>query len=185
MNEGYHREEWKKIEFAENISEKEQFLISTFGRVKSLKVDPVEGTLINTPATNNYQRITVFQKSGKKTARCVHKLVAETFIEKTNPDQSFVIHIDYDKENNNIWNLAWATKDEKFAHLYRSPKFKDPSARATNSKLSEGKVRMIKKKLLDPNRKTRLKMIAKQFGVSEMQLHRIKTGENWAHVIVD
>jgi len=27
-----------------------------------------------------------------------------------------------------------------------------------------------------------LKMIAKQFGISTMQLHRIKTGENWGHV---
>ena len=32
------------------------------------------------------------------------------------------------------------------------------------------------------NRKTRLKMIAKQFGISEMQVHRIKTGENWSYV---
>jgi uncharacterized protein YjcR len=39
---------------------------------------------------------------------------------------------------------------------------------------------MIKRKLL--NGKTRLKMIAKQFGVSDMQIHRIKTGENWSHV---
>ena len=35
------------------------------------------------------------------------------------------------------------------------------------------------------SRKTRLKIIAKRFGVSEMQLHRIKTGENWGHVKYD
>jgi DNA-binding Xre family transcriptional regulator len=45
-------------------------------------------------------------------------------------------------------------------------------------------VKRLKKKLLDPNRKTRYKILAKQFGVSEMQLHRIKTGENWGHIIV-
>jgi len=27
-----------------------------------------------------------------------------------------------------------------------------------------------------------MKMIAKQFGISEMQLYRIKTGENWGSV---
>lgn len=185
MNENYYPEEWKKIEFSENISEEEQYLISTYGRVKSLKVNSEEGILYYAGITNNYKRVSVVQKSGKRTARCVHKLVAETFIEKTNPDQKFVLHLDYDKLNNNVWNLRWATQEEKVAHINKDPKHKDPNYRVKNAKLSEGKVRMIKKKLLDPNRKTRLKMIAKQFGVSEMQLHRIRTGENWAHVTVD
>jgi hypothetical protein len=30
-----------------------------------------------------------------------------------------------------------------------------------------------------------LKMLAKQFGISEMQLYRIKSGENWGHVKID
>ncbi len=185
MNENYYPEEWKKIDFGSNICEKEQYLISTYGRVKSLKINKVTGILYKTSPTNNYKRISVVQKSGKRTARCVHKLVAEAFIEKTDPDQKFVIHLDYDKLNNNVWNLAWATQEQKVEHYRKDPKHKDPNYRVKNSKLSEGKVRMIKKKLLDPNRKTRLKMLAKQFGVSEMQLHRIKTGENWAHVTID
>ena len=28
-------------------------------------------------------------------------------------------------------------------------------------------------------------MIAKQFGISEMQLYRIKSGENWGNVKID
>ena len=27
-----------------------------------------------------------------------------------------------------------------------------------------------------------MRLIAKQFGISEMQLYRIKSGENWSHV---
>ena len=42
MNENYYPEEWKKIEFSENISEEEQYLISTYGRVKSLKVNSLK-----------------------------------------------------------------------------------------------------------------------------------------------
>lgn len=41
---------------------------------------------------------------------------------------------------------------------------------------------LIKKMLADPKRKTRQKMIARQFGVSEMQISRIKSGENWGNV---
>lgn len=178
----YLPEEWKKVDFGENISEKETYLISNHGRLKSLKVDKIVGVLKNQSEIAGYKSIHIKQKSGKTTARYIHKLVAEAFIEKTSEDQTFVIHIDYDKLNNNVNNLSWASKEERFAHLRTNPNFKNSIG---NSKLNEGRVKMIKKKLLDPNRKTRMKMLAKQFGISEMQLHRIKTGENWGHVKID
>ena len=36
----------------------------------------------------------------------------------------------------------------------------------------------------DPKRKLTHKQLAEKFGVSEMQLHRIKSGENWGHINV-
>jgi hypothetical protein len=185
MNDNYLPEQWKKIDFGETISEKEAYLISTHGRVKSLKIDKENGILSKLSSFAGYVRIPIVQKSGKRTARYVHKLVAQTFIEKRDESQKFVIHIDYDKQNNKLSNLQWANKEEKEAHLKKDPRFQDPVNRVKNSKLTEGRVRMIKRKLNDPNRKTRLKMLAKQFGVSEMQLHRIKTGENWGYVTID
>ena len=47
------------------------------------------------------------------------------------------------------------------------------------SKLTENEVLLIKRKL---NRGATLRSISKQFGVSDMQIHRIKTGENWGHL---
>jgi len=41
---------------------------------------------------------------------------------------------------------------------------------------------LLKKILLDPTRKTRMKILARQFGVSEMTLYRIKSGKNWGHI---
>ena len=52
-------------------------------------------------------------------------------------------------------------------------------------KLNSTQVMLLKKKIFDPNRKTRLKILAKQFGISEMQLYRIKSGENWSHIKID
>ena len=92
--------------------------------------------------------------------------------------QTFVIHLDYDKLNNNIMNLAWATAFEKEQYQHTNPNRRI----IRNSKLPETRVKLIKRKLQDPNRKTRLKVIAKQFGISEMQLYRIQTGENWGCV---
>ncbi len=184
MSSSYLPEIWKRIKFDDNISENEVYEISTHGRVKSFKVDKKNGIIIGQSSFAGYKRIPLIQKNNKRTARYTHKLVAETFIEKTDEAQKYVIHLNYDKTNNNVWNLRWVTKKEKEEHQYKHPRYATRYGRIVNAKLTEGRVRMLKKKLFDPNRKTRLKMLAKQFGISEMQLHRIKTGENWGYVKV-
>jgi hypothetical protein len=42
---------------------------------------------------------------------------------------------------------------------------------------------MIKKLLR--NNKNRLKMIARQFGITHTQLNRIRSGENWKYVVLE
>lgn len=173
------KEEWKEITFDDKISEKEKFKISTYGRIINCNG---ENEFLKKPTyTNGYEHITVKQKvKGKYTARYVHKLVGEHFLEKKEGD-TYVIHLNYDKKDNRIANLDWATKKEKENHQFTNPSYIN-GGRKSNAKLNEGRVRMIKKKIMDPNRRTRLRIIAKQFGISEMQLHRIKTGENWGWV---
>ena len=175
-----YNEEWRTIVFDEKISEKEKFKISNHGRIINCKGK--EEYLQSITFINGYQNLPLKQKTGKGTSRYVHKLVAQHFLEKN--DGIYVIHLNYDKTDNRVENLKWATKKEKEDHQFSNPKYKGVR-RITNSKLNEGRVRMIKKKLNDPNRKTRLKMIAKQFGISEMQLYRIKSGENWGWFEVD
>jgi len=106
--------------------------------------------------------------------------VAQHFLEQG--DGVYVIHLNYDKKNNKVENLKWATKKEKENHQFTNPEYLNRPKKRTYSKLTEAKVRLIKRKIHDPNRRTRMKMIAKQFGISEMQLYRIKSGENWGTV---
>ncbi len=182
----YLIEHWKLVEFDKNVSDDEFYMVSSHGRVKKLESpQDTVGYIKNPVLFKGYPRIEIRLKSGTRSARYLHKLIAEAFIEK--PDDSYVsvVHVDYDKANNHISNLKWVTKAERYAHQHKNPIYEDKSVRITNSKLNEGRVRMIKKKLMDPNRKTRLKIIAKQFGVTTMQLQRIKTGENWGHVKID
>lgn len=175
----YRNEKWKVIEFDDKISIQEKFKISNYGRIINCKGDTEK--LVKVTYINGYQNLPVKQEVNKKlTSRYVHKLIAEHFLDKN--DGLYVIHLNYDKKDNRLENLKWATKKEKEEHQFSNPEYQDASKRRRYSKLSEAKVRLLKKKINDPNRRTRLKMIAKQFGISEMQLYRIKSGENWSSV---
>ncbi len=180
MIRNYWNEKWKDIKFDDSISEKEKFKISNYGRLINCKTK--DEVLVKCYYINGYQNLPLKQKrNGKQTSRYVHKLVAQHFLEQN--DGIYVIHLDYDKTNNRVENLKWATKREKELHQFSNPQFKNiKKKKPSHAKLTETKVKLLKRKINDPNRRTRLKMIAKQFGISEMQLYRIKTGENWGEV---
>lgn len=179
MIRNFWNEKWKDIVFDDNIADNEKFKISNYGRILNCKGE--KEVLVKVSFINGYQNLPLKQKhNGKSTSRYVHKLVAQHFLEQG--DGIYVIHLNYDKTDNRIDNLKWATKREKEIHQFSNPKYTETRPRRTYSKLTEAKVKLIKRKINDPNRRTRLKMIAKQFGISEMQLYRIKTGENWGSV---
>ncbi len=183
MIRSYRNEKWKEIVFDNKISEKEKFKISNYGRIINCKKE--QEFLVKEYFINGYQNLPLKQlENGKNTSRYVHKLVAESFLIHKE-DELYVIHLNYDKKDNRIENLKWATKREKEVHQYTNPEYVNKVHKPRTAKLTETRVKLLKRKLNDPNRRTRLKMIAKQFGVSEMQLHRIKTGENWGYVTED
>lgn len=179
MIRNYWKEKWKGIKFDSKISENEKFKISNYGRLLNCKGE--KEFLVTETFINGYQNLPVKQKlNGKSTSRYVHKLVAEHFMERN--DGIYVIHLNYKKTDNRVENLKWATKREKEIHQFSNPEYKNRPVKITNSKLTETRVKLIKRKINDSNRRTRLKMIAKQFGISEMQLYRIRRGENWGSV---
>lgn len=186
----FPNEQWKEF-FVENKAKRQA--VSNFGRLMWF-VDKIEdGTLIKGGSHDGYKTFT-FTIAGKKGKRLnrylfVRRLVAETFLPKTSPDQKYVLFLDHNRGNNFVGNLKWATTEEMRAHRINNPNIieanKKLGPRQPGSKLTTTQVIHIKKRLMDPNRKTRMKMLAKQFGVSEMQLYRIKSGENWGNIIVD
>lgn len=115
----------------------------------------------------------------------VHKAVAELFLDTpSDANKTKVIHKDYNKLNNHVHNLAWASQEEVSARFKNHPKnilraLKKKESVVTNQKLTSSDVLVIKKRL---KKGYTLKRLAKQFSVSDMQIHRIKTGENWANV---
>lgn len=118
----------------------------------------------------------------------VHRAVAELFLEKGKNDE-IVIHKDFVKTNNHVSNLEWKTKEEALDRYKENPYYtngeykkqlnKPRKRKITANKLEENQVLYIKEKL---SQGKTLKELAKKFGVSDMQIYRIKTGECWKHV---
>jgi len=178
-----------------DASLKLRYAISNFGRLISFKETFEDGRLLKGTTINGY-RILHYKIRKDDEVKTQHtffyNLVAQQFLVKTNEEQLFVLHLDRNRANDCVDNLKWATREEMLEHSRNSPYVKEgrkvtaeKRTKANGSKLTQTEVILLKKRMLDPNRKTRVKMLAKQFGVSEMQLHRIKTGKNWGHVKVE
>ncbi|SKB36175.1 NUMOD4 domain-containing protein [Alkalitalea saponilacus] len=188
LKTSFWNEEWKEIVFPKGALRK-RYAISNYGRVVSFS-DSFENARIVKGGTLKGYKTLPLRPFGKSTTFYVHKLVAEYFLPKPEEGQQFVLHLDYNKTNNFVSNLKWANRKETLAHQQHNPTVLDARQKVKERipvegpKLTMTQVMRLKKKLLDPDRKTKLRIIAKQFGVSEMQLHRIRRGENWGHVQV-
>lgn len=189
MVKSYWNEEWKEVKFEEGALKK-RYAISNYGRIISYTNNIEDGDHIRGGKLRGYPTLPL-RPFGKSKTFYVHKLVAQLFLPKTAPKQDNVIHLDYNKSNNYIENLQWATKAEMFAHQQNNPSVLEAREKQKGRKTQQGhkltatQVMRLKMKINDPNRKTRLKLIAREFGISEMQLYRIKSGENWGHVKVE
>ncbi len=186
----YPNEEFREFEIPDKL--KFRYAVSNIGRLLSFKDDMKEGNLLKGGMADGYKifryKITVDGKIKNK-HMFIYKLVAKLFIPKASEEQTYVLHLDYVRDNDTLNNLRWATREEMMEHSRKSPhviqarkNLLEHNLKSDGAKLTVTKVMLIKKMLANPNRTTRLKMIAKQFGVSEMQIRRIASGENWSQV---
>lgn len=163
-----------------------KYAVSNHGRVIKFRKNLADGFLLNLSLQQGFP---IWRKimNGNYFAVLIHRLVAKYFLPKPTAQQKFVIHTDYNKENNYFKNLQWASQEEVTAHSKNNPAIikakermlKSISKGGYNTKLTEPKVKHIKKLLAKG--KT-LKELALKFKVSDMQIHRIKTRENWGHI---
>lgn len=98
------KESWRPIKDFENYE------ISNMGRVRNK-----HGRIMKIHTNQTGYRQVPMSKDGKGYLKCVHKLVAEAFID--NPRGcTEVNHIDEDKSNNRADNLEWCTHQENILH---------------------------------------------------------------------
>jgi hypothetical protein len=178
-------EVWKSIQFPGWKKLRNRYAVSSHGRIASFKEKINEGKLLDGSLTTGYLTLNLHRPDYKGTLY-IHREIAKSFLKKKSPGQKYVIHSDFNKLNNKIKNLRWATLEEMVAHQQKSPAkvaYKKLQANRTSGlKLDAAQVKKIKTALKDPKRTGTIKQLAKKFKVSDMTIYRIKSGENWARI---
>ena len=184
---GNAKEIWKEIK-VDGRKPTVPYVISNHGRFGIMIAGKVQVRTFK-PIDGGY-RYNVRQYD-KNVAIFLYKEVAKAFLKKPSPKYRLIIHKDHDYLNNHVSNLKWATPQEHRLHTLNSPRSieareKRVIIKSTRSKLlSEKEVVALKKLIWDPKRKLSYKKLAEKFGVSEMQIYRIKSGVFWYHIKVD
>jgi hypothetical protein len=181
-------ENWKVITFHKSAFGR-RYAISNHGRLVCFDKQPGDGEQLKGSLQEGYPiwRFAKRKKDGSVVYRGIllHRLVAQQFLPPPQKGENIVIHFNYKKTDNRFTNLGWATIPEASAHAQGSPSVKKARRTAReygirgNTKLTIDEVKTIRAMLAQG---TTLKALALKFGVSDMQIHRIKTGENWRGV---
>ena len=154
--------------------------VSDFGDVRSLSRTvaarlghrPIIGKVLKQKTSAaGYRCVQLCDGRRIKDAR-VHRLVAEAFIPKTG---YLVRHIDGDKKNNRLDNLAWGSQLDNEADKRRHGRI-IYGPKHHNAKLTADLIRQIRS-----SAKTDLQW-SKELGVARNAIYSVRKGLTWSHV---
>jgi NUMOD4 motif/HNH endonuclease len=179
-------ETWKLLTFPGWKELRKKYGLSSAGRVASYYDDIFsDGKLLNGSITTGYKTLNL-HRPGNNGTLYLHREIARMFVRKNSPKQKFVIHLNHQKTDNSAKNLKWVNLEEMISHQQKSPAKlaykKIQSTRPVGLKLTATQVKSIKKTLSSRTRQLTIKKLADKYGVSEMTMYRIKSGENWGAV---
>lgn len=179
-------ETWKHLAFSGWRQLRNKYAVSNKGRIASYKKDVLQdGKLLDGSLTTGYRTLNLHRPNNKGTLY-IHREMAQVFLTKPSAAHKYVVHRNHNKLDNELSNLRWVTQEQMIAHQQKSPAkmaYKIKQANRTKGlKLSVTQVKKIKAILNSKNRDITIKKLAEKYGVSEMTLYRIKSGENWGRV---
>lgn len=120
------------------------------------------------------------RKDGKRYLKCVHRIVAETFI--PNPENKpQVNHIDGNKANNSVSNLEWCTCSENQYHGFKIG-LKPKGTLHPFSKFTEKDILYIKNNYSKDKKGFGIRSLAKQFNVCDSTIRQIITGKTYKDI---
>lgn len=115
-------------------------------------------------------------RNGKTVQKFIHRMVAEAFCSKENPDYNVVCHMDDNKLNNDCNNLVWGTHQINMDHMVQRGRSlkgeKNPRAKINKEKAD--KIRELYK-----NQKISQQKLGDIFGINQTQVSRIILNKLW------
>lgn len=166
---------WKDVVGYEGV-----YSVSNLGRVRRdlasrgsrpnyiLKPSPTSGGYLNV----TIRRLQRIAQSG------VHILVCRAFHGEPPAERSDVNHKDLDKTNNRANNLEWMTRSENVLHSHANDNHPRGEKRPF-SKLKDADIPTIRARIASGEPVAR---IARDYGVGDHTIHRIKKGLKWKHI---
>ena len=153
----------------------QRFEISNFGRLLSINGKFRGRTILKLHIdTFGYYSTTLRMKPLKRRLR-VHTLVAETFIDKSNPTL-WVNHKDGNKLNNRVDNLEWCTPAENCKHAVENGLMNIKGSKHPNAKLSEDDVLQIRSSFLS------VAELSELYNIGKRHIRDILNKVNWKHI---
>ena len=122
MIQFYRGEEFKEIKL--DVEKKMRYAISNQGRIISFADDIKSGKELKGGVLEGYKTFQyTFRVNGKRIYKTLffYRLVAQYFLPKGDENQTFVLHLDFDKQNDRVENLRWANQVELTAHHSVNP----------------------------------------------------------------
>jgi hypothetical protein len=179
-------EVWKPLTFSGWRQLRNRYAVSNLGRIASYKkMVTDDGKILRGSLTTGYRTLNLHRRGNKGTLY-IHREMARIFIQKSSSLHRYVIHVNHNKLDNRVKNLRWATLDNMIGHQQASPAkiaYKEEQAnRTVGLKLTATQVKNIKNILNSKKRNVTIRQLASNYGVSEMTMYRIKSGENWARI---
>ncbi len=182
-------EKWEKMKF-QIPPLRYEYEISNSGRLKRNDPESGESKIMKPMITKDTKvkrvNIKLQERNGKNkgTSIYIHKAVGEYFVKGKDELKKQILHLDGDKLNNHWKNLKWVTFKELRAIQVKNGVY--PSLMPgykKGSKLTETKVRKLK--MILKRGKTKKKIIARKFGISERHVEQIQQGKTWGEIKID
>lgn len=124
-----------------------------------------------------YLYVDLFRRRGTPERWLIHHLVLEAFV-ATRPEGMFGRHLDDDRLNNVLGNLAWGTRQDNLDDACRNGKISQ-GQRHYNAKRTDEDVREIRRLAAEG---VKHRVIAAKYGVSPHYIAKIACREIWKHV---
>lgn len=174
-------EEWRPVPGFVGLYE-----VSSEGRVRSLPRTTAAGTLggrLLAPSAerNGYLRVT-FSVAGKPHRNLLHRLVLLAFAGEC-PAGHECRHLDGDKKNCRLGNLAWGTRSQNaLDRIAHGTQVVTRGERHGMTRLSDADAQSI---LRLRRAGTPVAEVAKRFSVGQATVSRIANGKGWKHIAVE